>query len=217
MSSPRHIVPMRRQRLDRRGSGACGPMLRGGFAPRGEVFLIAPSVRRLAVGAALSVLLCAPAAAAGLLLDDDPEWKEGEYALPSPPSESALRPVQVDGVAPGRFMIDTGSLAVGGDGVIRYVLVSRARSGAESVTFEGIRCNSGERRIYASGRTDGSWVAMKNSPWVPLAVRARGEPRAALARLLFCDGPAPARDRDEVLRRLDGSADYTDPSRRGRP
>ena len=85
------------------------------------------------------------------------------------------------------------------------MLVVRTPGGAENVTFEGIRCNTGERRIYASGRRDGNWSRARNSEWAPISDNSYNRPRAALARDHFCDGPAPPRNRDEVLRRLQQS------------
>lgn len=177
--------------------------------------MIAPFVRRFAVGLVLPALVSG-AASAGLLVDADPDWREDAYVLPAPPQEGSLRPFFVSEATPNRFLLDVATLAIGGDGVVRYVLVIRTPGGAESVTFEGIRCNTGERRIYASGRKDGSWVAMKNSAWAPIVHNSYNRPRAALAKDVFCDGPAPPRDRGQVLRRLDGIVDFTDPLRGGR-
>lgn len=165
----------------------------------------------------LLALVCfsAPALAEGLLVDADPDWKEGEYQLPAPPREAALKSFFVSSTSPNRFMIDIDTLTVGTDGVIRYVLVVRTPGGAENVTFEGIRCTTQERRIYAGARKGGEWAPMKRSEWEPIVDNTYNRPRAALAKEYFCDGPAPARDRAEVLRRLEGQLDYTDPQKRG--
>lgn len=165
----------------------------------------------------LSALACfhATTFAAGLLVDPDPEWKEGEYAMPAPPREAALKPFFVSSTSPNSFMVDTDSLSVGKDGIIRYVLVIRTPGGAENVTFEGIRCTTFERRIYASSHKGGAWAPMKRSEWEPIIDNTYNRPRAALANDYFCDGPAPARDRDEVLRRLDGQLEYINPRKRG--
>lgn len=170
--------------------------------------MIAPFVRRFGAGLVLPVIMCA-AASAGVLVDAEPDWHEGEHVLPAAPDEGALRPFFVSAASPNRFLIDAASLTVGDDGVVRYVLVIRTRGGAENVTFEGIRCATGEKRIYAGGRKDGTWTAMKNSVWSPIVDNSYNRPRAALAKDIFCDGPVPPRDRDEVIRRLDGDIGFS--------
>jgi len=152
---------------------------------------------------ALLVAIFHPVVAlAGLFSGPDPNWREGDYALPAPPAESSLRQFFVSAASPNRFLIDESSLSVGEDGVVRYVLVVRTPGGAENVSFEGIRCASGERRIYAIGRPDGDWVAARRSEWEPISNNSYNRPRAALAFDYFCDGPAPPRSRDQALRQL---------------
>lgn len=149
--------------------------------------------------------------AAGLLTDPDPSWQEAEYALPQAPAEAGLRPFFVSSASPNRFFVDERSVTVGTDGVVRYVLVVRTPGGAENVTFEGIRCATGERRIYASGRSGGEWTPMKVSDWQPIGDNSYNRPRAALAYDYFCDGPAAPRNREHAVRRLQGERDPGDP------
>ncbi|MBI1905126.1 MAG: CNP1-like family protein [Rhodocyclales bacterium] len=152
------------------------------------------------------VLACAPAGA-GLFADPDPNWKEGEYALPPPPSENSLRQFVVSATSSNTYLVDESSLMVGDDRVVRYVLVVRTAGGAQNVTYEGIRCETGERRIYAIGRPGGEWSLARQSDWEAMGPQAHNRPRATLARAYFCDGTAPPRNREEVLRRLADHAD----------
>jgi hypothetical protein len=154
----------------------------------------------------LLALACGPAVA-GLFSDPDPDWKEGEYMLPPPPSEETLRAFVVSATSSSTFMVDESSLVVGDDRVVRYVLVVRSAGGAENVTYEGIRCETGERRIYAIGRPGGEWGMARQSDWEVIGPQAHNRPRATLARAYFCDGTAPPRNREEVLRRLADDAD----------
>jgi CNP1-like family len=73
---------------------------------------------------------------------------------------------------------------VGKDGVVRYVLVARSAQGAQSVSFEGIRCSTSEFRIYATGGDDG-WLR-SSSPWRPIAPRAVQRWHNALRDEYFC-------------------------------
>lgn len=174
---------------------------------------MAPFVIRFAIGLLMPMLLTAAAVANEFEEEPELAWQEGAYDLPAAPAEANLRPFFVSAASPNRFMIDAATLTVGADGVVRYVLVIRSAGGAENVTFEGIRCDAWERRIYASGRKDGAWAALKKSAWGPIVDNSYNRPRAALAKDFFCDGPVPPRNRDEVMRRLAGGAPIGEPSR----
>lgn len=154
--------------------------------------------------------LFAPASAA-LPVEADPDWSEGEVSMPSAPQDVTLRAIDVGTPSPNTFLVDESSVSVGVDRVVRYTLVVRTPGGAENVTFEGIRCSTGERRLYASGRKDGSWTPLKTSVWSPIADNRYNRPHAALAWDYFCDGPAGPRDRDHALRLL---REQRDPNKR---
>lgn len=98
-----------------------------------------------------------------------------------------------------RYFVDSASVSVADDRIVRYALLARSPSGVESVTFEGLRCPR-EYRIYAVGRPDGSWSG-RPSQW-------RGVPRdpnaaqSALATEYFCRGRDPIPTAAEALRAL---------------
>ena len=151
----------------------------------------------------LAALVCFSVPAfAGLLVDADPDWKEGAYEMPVAPRESALREFFVSSASPNRFLIDEDSFVIGDDGVVRYVLVIRTPGGASNVTYEGIRCAVGAWRLYATGHSGGEWSAARDSEWQRIVDTSYNRVRAALAKDHFCDGPVPPRNREEVLRRL---------------
>lgn len=154
----------------------------------------------------MSALACALPVAARDWFGDGTEttgrWSESAFEMPPPASDATLRTFFVSAASPNRFYVDEASLEVGEDGVIRYVLVIRTPGGAENVTFEGIRCASAERRIYAIGQEGGAWVDARRSEWEPIRANNYNMPRAALAANYVCDGPAPPRNRAEALRWL---------------
>lgn len=159
-----------------------------------------PCLYRVAL--VLPLALCAPLAFGGLLVPADPNWREMEVSMPPAPNEQSLRRFFVTAAAQNAFYVDEASLDVGEDGVVRYVLVVRTSGGAENVTFEGIRCNSGEQRLYAHGRPDGEWVPARRSEWSPIRANSYNMPQAVLAVQHFCDGPAGPRNRSEAIRGL---------------
>ena len=86
-------------------------------------------------------------------------------------------------------------MSAGEDRIVRYVLVARSASGAESVSFEGIRCQSREYRVYAVGQPEGGWAG-RASEWRPIP-RQWNSSQAALARQYFCPGRAAIRTSSE--------------------
>ena len=67
----------------------------------------------------------------------------------------------------------------------------RTSGGATNITFEGIRCESREFRLYASGRQDGTWANTRKSEWKPIENKPINRHHAALSRDLFCPSGSP--------------------------
>lgn len=122
---------------------------------------------------------------------DAPRWVEEETVPPAFPQEGNLLPFYVSEATAHRFFIDGSTMSVGKDGVVRYVLVVRTGGGATNVSFEGIRCETREFRIYASGRGDGKWAKARLSQWRPIENKPMNRHHAALSRDLFCPGGVP--------------------------
>lgn len=92
-------------------------------------------------------------------------WQEVESRLPAPPGPESLHEFDVGGGRGHRFFLDTKSISAGADGVVRYTVVIRTAGGAENVSFEGMRCETGERKIYAFGHAGGEWSRNKRARW----------------------------------------------------
>ena len=99
------------------------------------------------------------------LQQDKLNWREEEAPLPSYPKPEDLIEFRPSEVASFSFFIDRASLKVGADGVVRYTLVARSPSGVDNVSYEGIRCETGMYRVYATARSDRSWVTRTASGW----------------------------------------------------
>lgn len=146
-------------------------------------------------------LLVLPAASAVAGFDDDYEakqWEEVEVQLPGPPVEQSLAAFYVSAASDNRFFIDPASISVGGDGVVRYTLVVVTPGGARNVSFEGMRCETREKRLYAFGRPDGSWSKSRNSQWERVREATTNRHHAALFQEYFCPDGIAVRSADEA-------------------
>lgn len=153
---------------------------------------ISPEGMRSRFGWLLACALAALPAHAQLFKPDteqllqESDWRENEVKLPEFPQADRLVEFYVSAATSFRFFIDARTLAVGDDGVIRYVLVARSPSGAQNVWFEGIRCKTGEMKQYATGRNDSSWAARRGAEWVPIDPKTVNRQHQALRREYFC-------------------------------
>lgn len=122
---------------------------------------------------------------------DEKPWEEIEVQLPAYPVTGSMIRFQVGAVEGSTFLIDSESLSVGADGVIRYTLEVVSSSGARNVSYEGMRCATAERRFYAFGRGDKTWSKARGNQWV----RIRGTSNNHHVELFsnyFCPPGAPA-------------------------
>jgi len=127
--------------------------------------------------------------------------QEEAVAPPRYPRAADLLAIDVPGSAGFRFFVDGASVAVGRDRVVRYALVARSAQGAQNVTYEGIRCDSREYRIYAVGHGDGTWGGSPTA-WQTLRGSAVAPARRALEHSYFCADALPVRDTGEALAAL---------------
>lgn len=138
-----------------------------------------------------SLLLVAMLVSATVFADfeedyESKQWQEIEIQLPAAPKQETLLPFYVSAATENRFFIDGATLTVGSDGVVRYVLLVLTPQGARNVTYEGMRCETRERRIYASGRLDGSWSKARKNEWVRIQDAYANRQHAALFLEYFC-------------------------------
>lgn len=159
-------------------------------------------MRNVTTGFFLLVLLfgaSAGAPAAGFDSDyEEKRWEEIEAQIPAFPSPENLVPFTVSAASDNKFMIDRKSIAVGVDGVVRYTLVVASPSGAQNISYEGLRCSSGERRLYAFGRSDKSWSKARSNQWVRIQESTLNRHHAALYFEYFCPNGMIVRDADEA-------------------
>lgn len=129
---------------------------------------------------------------------------EFDPPLPAFPKDVDLKAFYVSPTTDNRFYIDRKSVSVVDDGVVRYTLVVVSSSGSRNVSFEGMRCESGEIRRYAFGRADGTWSKSRNARWEPIEGGAvRNRHHAALFGEYFCPAGGIVGTAAEAIRALD--------------
>lgn len=162
----------------------------------------------------LILLLWATAAQAGGYLEDkfqspisdydfdaeEKPWQEIQAKLPAMPKPEHLHEIEVSGRH--RYFVDLASLTASDDGVVRYTLLVRTAGGAENVDYEGMRCSSGEIKVYAFGHPDGTWSRNKYAGWARIEARRDDSYQKELFFHYFCtvDGPA---DMKTIRRAID--------------
>lgn len=160
-----------------------------------------------AAAGALALFALAGGAAAQSRFEEDfdeqkKSWQEIAVQLPAAPRSENLLPVYVSPVATQTFAVDAESVSVGTDGVVRYTLVSSSEGGARNVSYEGIRCASYERKLYAFGRPDGSWSRSRRDQWERINTHAANRQHAALFKDYFCTQTTVSGKASEIVERI---------------
>jgi hypothetical protein len=157
----------------------------------------------LALALASTALTCA-----AQLAPDSPDWQEIDAPPPPPLRTDGLIPLEVTGGASSlRFGVDPASVSVGSDSVVRYVVVAMGNSGVTNGIYEGIRCSTGEVKVYARHNPDSGWVAAKGSEWKDLRGAANSRYSLAVARSGACFGHAPNGPAVQIVRDLRAPVD----------
>ncbi len=138
--------------------------------------------------------------------DQDKPWVETAMKLPAYPKDESLIPFNVSSATRNKHFIDAHSISVGDDLVIRYTVVIEAAGGAKNVSFEGLRCESGERRLYAYGHPDGTWSKARNANWEGIKFRSLLSYGKALYEDHFCPDGIRVKDGQEAVRNLKRAA-----------
>ncbi len=157
--------------------------------------------------AVVCLALPAPAAAqwAGWDYDYDREkkdWSELQAKMPPYPKDEDLIRFEAGSASPHHFYIDRNSISIGEDGVVRYTLVIKAAGGATNVSFEGIRCATRERKMYAIGQRDKTWARPRNPQWRFIEYKEVNRQYGVLYSDFFCAGKSTVASAEEAVRLL---------------
>lgn len=139
-------------------------------------------------------------------------WVEMETEVKKGPDKGSLTELENLHLPPAmRLMVDLEHLSVDQrDHVSRLWIVIRSDRGAENGSYEGIRCATGEYKVYAYYNPKGSkplrvvklprWRAIRPNSW-----------RAELAQETLCSGTNPRDPNDVRIRPQHEAGDYRSP------
>ncbi len=115
--------------------------------------------------------------------------EESKLRLPAAPKPADLIRFDIGPLHRGfEHFVDGTTLSLGEDGVIRFTLVVKSDMGASNVSFEGMRCVTRERKVYAYGRRDGSWSEAREPEWKKIGAPSLAGPIYVLYNDFFCPG-----------------------------
>jgi hypothetical protein len=128
------------------------------------------------------------------LFDDTPTWTEQRVStLPPLPQPANLLPFDVSEHTQLDFNVDSKSLSVGQDGVIRLTVVITSPQGARNVYYEGIRCATFEWRLYAAANEDGTkWDRGVENAWSRMGRGGANSYQSTLYSDYLCANKMPA-------------------------
>jgi len=141
------------------------------------------------------------------------EFVEREVKLPPFPKDGSLLPFEASAANTNRFFIDADSIVISDDGVVRYTMVVRSPSGAENISYEGIRCETTEQKFYAFGRRDGTWSNVRAPAWRKITYKDVNRQYGVLYSNYFCPDGAPIRSAKDAIQRFKYGVPYGEPPR----
>jgi len=134
--------------------------------------------------------------------DEDRPWAELQAQIPAYPKKENYIPFFVSAATDHKFFIDEKSISIGDDGVVRYTLIVKSSGGALNVTFEGMRCATAETKLYAFGRSDGTWSKSRSSKWGDIEYKDRNRQHHVLYSDFFCPGGLTVKSPEVAVRAL---------------
>lgn len=129
-------------------------------------------------------------------------WKESKATLPPYPKNENLLAVPLPVTDTLRIYVDRVSLSRAADRVARFTLVVESPSGARSVFYDGVRCETREYKTYAIGSPEHVFTPVKEAVWRRIPQPAINAFRYHLYRNYICDTHASARTPEDLARLL---------------
>ena len=117
---------------------------------------------------------------------DNLDWAEEDVPPPPAFSKDHLIPIDMPNYVSTKVGVDPETIVVGGDGVVRYVIVITNSTGSTNAVYEGIRCITDEVKTYARLNSSGAWVAQAKTDWKPVDDNMPSHHAQAFARQGGC-------------------------------
>ena len=130
------------------------------------------------------------------------KWKESVTDLPPYPKDENLLAVPLKVTDTIKLYIDRQSVSRGADHVARFSLVVESPSGARSVFYDGLRCETREYKTYAIGSSEHVFTPVKQAAWRPIPRPTVNDFRFQLYNEYICDAHASARTPEDLVRLL---------------
>lgn len=135
----------------------------------------------------LSITACTSQGSFFDTLDHQRDWETIQSNLPAYPKQEDLLEFDAGPAARLRYFIDGKSISIDEKRVIRYSMVVQSQQGANNISYEALRCETRERKRYATGNDEThSWVRASISEWQPLEMVTQLQAQRELAKFYFC-------------------------------
>ena len=131
------------------------------------------------------------------------KWQESKPVIPSYPNDADLLAVPSDDKDTLKIYLDRKSISRAPDRVARFTLVVQSRSGARSVFYDGLRCETKQYKTYAIGTSDRAFTPVTNPQWRDVPRPESNAFRYRLYSRFVCNENSSARAPDEIVRQLE--------------
>ena len=158
------------------------------------------------LSAVAAALLVASFAVHAQTAPSDRDGRATPSPTPPPLDVTDLISLEIPGSAL-RFGVAPGSVSIGSDRIVRYVVVATSASGVVNAIYEGIRCETGDFQVYARHTPDSGWVAAKEPLWRSLHAQPTSRHSLLIARTGACVGRGANRSATQVVRDLRSPVD----------
>ncbi|NOZ10211.1 MAG: hypothetical protein GXP09_04105 [Gammaproteobacteria bacterium] len=129
-------------------------------------------------------------------------WSEGGTQLPAYPKDRYLVEAGRSPTDRGRLLVDSRSVTLGKDGVVRFAYAIESKTGVRNIFFEGLRCGAQLYKTYAYGIPEGKWRLVSDSQWQPIRYWGESRYRFDLARYYLCSDNEYPRSPRDIVRRI---------------